>query len=71
LAGPLEDICGLLVAESEQGQHLRQNSPFAGVLSPAEVWEIKNRQRHATASTWTYYSRCHGNNGCNRVCDRW
>ena len=50
LARPLEEICGLLVGESEQGQRLRQNSPFAGVLSPAEVWEIKNRQRHATAS---------------------
>lgn len=50
LTRPLEEICGLLVAESEQGQHLRQNSPFAGVLSPAEVWEIKNRQRHAAPS---------------------
>jgi hypothetical protein len=28
---------------------LRQNSPFVGVLAPAEVWYIKNRLRlHAT-----------------------
>lgn len=50
LARPVEEICELLVAESEEGQRLRQNSPFAGVLSPAEVWEIKNRHRHAAAS---------------------
>jgi len=49
LERPLEEICGLLCAETGQGQRLRQNSPFAGVLSPAEVWEIKSLQRcHAT-----------------------
>ena len=47
---PLEQICALLVAETEYGQRLRQNSPFAGVLSPAEVWQIKDQQRHASAS---------------------
>lgn len=47
---PLEEICVLLVAETQEGQRLRQSSPFAGVLAPAEVWEIKNRQRHATPS---------------------
>jgi hypothetical protein len=50
LTRPLEEICALLVAETEEGQRLRQNSPFAGVLSPAEVWEIKEQQRHAAAS---------------------
>ena len=50
LTRPVEEIYALLVAESEQSQRLRQNSPFAGVLSPAEVWEIKDQQRHATAS---------------------
>jgi hypothetical protein len=50
LTRPLEQICALLVAETEEGQRLRQNSPFAGVLSPAEVWEIKDQQRHATAA---------------------
>ena len=48
---PLEDICDLLCAETEDARRLRQNSPFAGVLSPAEVWEIKSRFHHATAAT--------------------
>ncbi len=51
LERPLEEVLSLLVSETEEGQRLRQNSPFAGVLSPAEVWEIKNQQRHAAAST--------------------
>ena len=50
LTRPLDQVCALLVAETEEGQRLRQNSPFAGVLSPAEVWEIKEQQRHAAAS---------------------
>jgi hypothetical protein len=46
---PVEDICDLLCAETGEGQRLRQNSPFAGVLPPGEVWEIKSRlRRHAT-----------------------
>ena len=51
LEQPLEEVLALLISETEEGQRLRQNFPFAGVLSPAEVWEIKNRQRHAAAST--------------------
>lgn len=39
-----------LTDESETGQRLRQNSPFAGILSPHEVWEIKSRHRHATTA---------------------
>ena len=50
LTRPLEEICALLVAETEEGQRLRQNSPFAGVLSPPEVREIKNRHHYASAS---------------------
>lgn len=50
LSLPVEAICAQLVAETEQGQRLRQNSPFAGVLSPAEVWQIKARHRHATVT---------------------
>ncbi len=48
LSGSLDEICGLLCAETEEAQRLRQNSPFAGVLSPAEVWAIKaeSRRRH-------------------------
>ena len=48
---PLEEICALLTSESEDGQRLRQNSPFAGVLSAREVWEIKRLVRHAAATT--------------------
>ena len=47
LGRPVEEICEQLCAETDEGQRLRQNSPFAGVLSPAEVWEIKIRLRHA------------------------
>jgi hypothetical protein len=50
LSRPLEEICTLLCSESDNAQRLRQNSPFAGVLSPAEVWEVKSRFRHATAT---------------------
>jgi len=46
----LEDICGLLSTDSEEGRRLRQNSPFAGVLSAREVWELKQRFRHATSA---------------------
>ena len=51
LSRSLDEVCGVLTAETEEGQRLRQNSPFAGVLPPREVWEIKARLRHATSST--------------------
>ncbi len=47
LERPIDQICELLCSESDESQRLRQNSPFAGVLSPAQVWEIKSRFRHA------------------------
>ena len=50
LARPVDEICNLLCAESADAQRLRQNSPFAGVLSPAEVWELKSRFHHAPAT---------------------
>ena len=42
-------VSALLVAEDERSARLRQSSPFAGVLSPQEVWEIKRSCRHAAA----------------------
>jgi hypothetical protein len=51
LSRSVEEICELLCSESDNAQRLRQNSPFAGVLSPAEVWEVKARFRHAPATT--------------------
>ena len=47
LTRPVQEICELLLAQTDDAQRLRQNSPFAGVLSPAEVWAIKARHRHA------------------------
>jgi len=46
LGRPLKEITAVLTAETDEGQRLRQNSPFAGILSPSEVWEIKDRCRH-------------------------
>ena len=50
LSRPVDEICDLLCSESEEAQRLRQNSPFAGVLSPSEIWAIKTRFRHAPAT---------------------
>jgi len=49
---PLDDICRVLETDGEQFQRLRQNSPFAGVLPPREIWSIKAaiRQRHAKSA---------------------
>jgi hypothetical protein len=49
LERPLDDVCQILCADTEEGRRLRQNSPFAGVVPPSEVWSIKAaiRQRHA------------------------
>ena len=47
---PLEEICHLLSSDNEEAQRLRQNSPFAGVLSAQEVWELKQHFRHAKAA---------------------
>lgn len=48
---PAGDIATLLVAESDRGQWLRQNSPFAGILTPREVWLIKQRCRDEARAT--------------------
>ena len=50
LSRPVEEICSLLCSESDDAQRLRQNSPFAGVLTPTEVWEVKSCFRHAPAA---------------------
>lgn len=50
LKRPLEEICDLLSSDAEEARRLRQNSPFAGVLTAREVWELKQRFRHATAT---------------------
>lgn len=50
LGRPVENICALLCAETEEAQRLRQNSPFAGILAPAEIWAIKASFRHASSA---------------------
>ena len=42
---PLEIICSKLCSETEEGCRLRQNSPFAGLLPPQEIWGIKRTTR--------------------------
>ena len=37
---PLPEILDLIVEESERMTELRQSTPFAGVLDPAERWAI-------------------------------
>jgi hypothetical protein len=44
----VEQIRAVLTAKTDEGQRLRQNSPFVGVLSPSEVREIKRRCHDAT-----------------------
>ncbi|SPE60432.1 hypothetical protein SBV1_410121 [Verrucomicrobia bacterium] len=46
LTRPLDELTTILIAETDEGQRLRQNSPFAGVHRPQEVWQIKSQIRH-------------------------
>ena len=50
LQRPAGEIASILVAQTDHGQRLRQNSPFAGILSPAEIWKIKRQIHEATAA---------------------
>jgi hypothetical protein len=50
LSRPVSEICDILCSDADEAQRLRQNSPFVGILSPAEVWEIKKSFRHAPAA---------------------
>jgi hypothetical protein len=43
----LDQIADLLTTDTQEARRLRQNSPFAGILTPSEVWEIKRRFHHA------------------------
>lgn len=51
LQRPLEDILKVLEREDEDACRLRQSSPFAGILTPQEVWEIKRqfKEQHEAA----------------------
>lgn len=41
------EIAAFVVAEDERAVRMRQSSPFAGVLSPREVWAIKRSHEAA------------------------
>jgi hypothetical protein len=45
LAGPLEALCALLEADTEEARELRQSTPFAGVLdAPTRLriwWSVR------------------------------
>ena len=43
LALPLEEVLALMQQDNERMTALRQSSPFAGVLEPAERWAIYAR----------------------------
>lgn len=45
----LKDLAAFIVSNDANAVRLRQSSPFAGVLSPREVWDIKRGRRRATA----------------------
>ncbi len=45
---PIDKLRGLLVEESDNARRLRQSSPFAGALTPQEVWKIKEQCRDDT-----------------------
>ncbi len=42
---PVGEVVAILMGHSQGDVRLRQNSPFAGALSPASVWTIKRRIR--------------------------
>jgi hypothetical protein len=41
------EVAYFMVSESELATRMRQSSPFAGVLSPREVWAIKKSHEAA------------------------
>ena len=47
---PVDAICEILCADTEEALRLRQNSPFAGVLPAQAVWEAKRRIRNEHAA---------------------
>lgn len=46
---PVDGVCAILTAETDEGQRLRQNSPFVGAVPHREVWDIKRRLRNEAA----------------------
>jgi hypothetical protein len=40
LAGPIDEVCRLIQADTEEGRALRQATPFAGAIDARERWRI-------------------------------
>jgi hypothetical protein len=50
---PLEEVLTIMCAETDEGQRLRQNAPFTGILDQQEVLAVKTefrRQAKAAAN---------------------
>ena len=47
----INQIGELLIREDEEAVRLRQNAPFAGILTPKEVWDLKQKFSHAQKSS--------------------
>ncbi|MBI3922863.1 MAG: hypothetical protein HY318_15690 [Armatimonadetes bacterium] len=45
LAKPWGEVRAILLDGTDEGRRLRQNSPFCGILTPEERWEIYRRFR--------------------------
>jgi hypothetical protein len=50
LAGSWEEIRSVLLREDAEGQRLRQDSPFCGVLKPQERWAVYRRFKRESAA---------------------
>ena len=50
LERPIEQVCAAMLSTSDEGQRLRQNSPFAGALPARVVWDVKRRVRDGQAA---------------------
>lgn len=50
LSRPLTEIINVLLSRDEKARHLRQSSPFCGLLTPRERWRI-----YESFTVGTYY----------------
>ena len=46
-----ESIREVLTSDDETGRRLRQNSPFCGILTPIERWQLYRETRHESHTT--------------------
>ncbi len=46
----VEEIASLIECEDEDACRMRQSAPFAGILTPKEVWELKRNFKEENAA---------------------